>query len=150
VAPFDGDLDDYQRYLLDEAKRQRESARESAREETAARKAPVAEAPTDIDNIASASSTGLSAQEQRKQDAVRRQQLTERTRPIKRALEQAEARIATLTQNKARLEQRLCTPLPAPEIADIGRQLKTVIDELDALEGEWISLSEQMEQTAAA
>jgi hypothetical protein len=40
--------------------------------------------------------------------------------------------------------------LPAPEIADTGRQLKTVIDELDALEGEWLSLSEQMEQTAAA
>jgi len=150
VAPFDGDLDDYQRYLLDEAKRQRESARESAREETAARKAPVADAPADIDNIAPASSTGLSAQEQRKQDAARRQQLTERTRPIKRALEQAEARMATLAQDKARLEQRLCTPLPAPEIADTGRQLKTVIDELDALEGEWLSLSEQMEQTAAA
>ena len=27
VAPFDGDLDDYQRYLLDEAKRMREAAR---------------------------------------------------------------------------------------------------------------------------
>ena len=27
VAPFDGDLDDYQRYLLDEAKRLREEAR---------------------------------------------------------------------------------------------------------------------------
>jgi ATP-binding cassette subfamily F protein 3 len=150
VAPFDGDLDDYQRYLLDEAKRQRESARESAREETAARKAPVAGAPADIDNIAPSSSTGLSTHEQRKQDAARRQQLTERTRPIKRALELAEARMATLAQDKARLEQRLCTPLPAPEIADTGRQLKTVIDELDALEGEWLCLSEQMEQTAAA
>jgi len=150
VAPFDGDLDDYQRYLLDEAKRQRESARESAREETAARKAPVAGAPADIDNIAPSSSTGLSTHEQRKQDTARRQQLTERTRPIKRALELAEARMATLAQDKARLEQRLCTPLPAPEIADTGRQLKTVIDELDALEGEWLCLSEQMEQTAAA
>jgi len=110
----------------------------------------VADAPADIDNIAPASSTGLSAQEQRKQDAARRQQLTERTRPIKRALEQAEARMAMLAQDKARLEQRLCTPLPAPEIADTGRQLKTVIDELDALEGEWLCLSEQMEQTAAA
>ncbi len=31
VAPFDGDLDDYQRYLLDEAKRLRELAREATR-----------------------------------------------------------------------------------------------------------------------
>ncbi len=30
VAPFDGDLDDYQRYLLDEAKRQREAAKQAA------------------------------------------------------------------------------------------------------------------------
>ena len=31
VEPFDGDLDDYQRYLLDEAKRQREAAKEQAK-----------------------------------------------------------------------------------------------------------------------
>jgi ATP-binding cassette subfamily F protein 3 len=30
IAPFDGDLDDYQRYLLDEAKRSRESERRAA------------------------------------------------------------------------------------------------------------------------
>ncbi len=30
VSPFDGDLDDYQRYLLDEAKRQREEAKRTA------------------------------------------------------------------------------------------------------------------------
>jgi ATP-binding cassette subfamily F protein 3 len=30
VSPFDGDLDDYQRYLLDEAKRQREEAKRPA------------------------------------------------------------------------------------------------------------------------
>ncbi len=36
IAPFDGDLDDYQRYLLDEAKRSREAASESNRERRAA------------------------------------------------------------------------------------------------------------------
>ena len=149
VEPFDGDLDDYQRYLLDEAKRQREAARESAKEETAARKsaapapAPVAAA------VAPAAPTGASAQEQRKQDASRRQQLTEKTRPIKRALEQTKARMATLTDDKARLEQRLCSPLPAQEIAETGRQLKAVSDALDVLEGEWLALSEQMEHTTA-
>jgi ATP-binding cassette subfamily F protein 3 len=30
VEPFDGDLDDYQRYLLDEGKRQRDSLKETA------------------------------------------------------------------------------------------------------------------------
>jgi ATP-binding cassette subfamily F protein 3 len=151
VEPFDGDLDDYQRYLLDEAKRQREAARESAKEETAARKsatpapAPVAAAP-----VAPAAPTGASAQEQRKQDAARRQQLAEKTRPIKRALEQAEARMAVLTQEKARLEARLCSPLPAADIAEAGRQLKAASDELETLEGEWLLLGEQLEQVSAA
>ena len=76
--------------------------------------------------------------------------MNEKTRPIKRALEQAEARMAALTLDKARLEQRLCSPLPAAEIAETGRQLKATSDELDALESEWLSLSEQMEHTAAA
>ncbi len=151
VAPFDGDLDDYQRYLLDEAKRQRESARESAREETAARKAPAAAAVVAApEKVMQTASVGLSGQDQRKRDATRRQQVIEKARPIKRALEQAEIRMASLTQDKARLEQRLCNPLPATEIAETGRQLKVVSEELDALEGEWLALSEQMEHTNAA
>ena len=59
VGPFDGDLDDYQRYLLDEAKRQRELAKLEAAAESAALKAaapapavaaakPVAIAPVSI------------------------------------------------------------------------------------------------------
>jgi ATP-binding cassette subfamily F protein 3 len=32
VEPFDGDLDDYQRYLLDEAKRQKDGQREAVKE----------------------------------------------------------------------------------------------------------------------
>ena len=32
VEPFDGDLDDYQRYLLDEAKRQREEAKKASQQ----------------------------------------------------------------------------------------------------------------------
>lgn len=49
------------------------------------------------------------------------------------------------------LEQRLATPLPPAEIADVGRRLKAVGDELAALEDEWLRLSgeiEAIEQTA--
>ena len=41
VAPFDGDLDDYQRYLLDEAKRLRELARQESAVAAAPAPAPV-------------------------------------------------------------------------------------------------------------
>jgi ATP-binding cassette subfamily F protein 3 len=150
VAPFDGDLDDYQRYLLDEARRQRDEARESAREEAEARKSPARPAPAAIALTAPTTGSGLSAQEQRKRDAAQRTQLAEKARPLKRALEQTEARIAELTLAKADLEQRLCGPLPAAELADAGRQLKAASAELDTLEGEWLALSEQLEHTLSA
>jgi ATP-binding cassette subfamily F protein 3 len=87
VEPFDGDLDDYQRYLLDEARRQRDEARESAREEAEARKSPARPAPAAIALTAPTTGFGLSAQEQRKRDAAQRTQLAEKARPLKRALE---------------------------------------------------------------
>ena len=43
VGPFDGDLDDYQRYLLDEAKRQRELAKTEAAADSAAAKIAMAQ-----------------------------------------------------------------------------------------------------------
>src|SRR6476469_6614146 len=45
VEPFDGDLDDYQKYLLDEAKRQREEAKKATIAGTAANIVPAAAAP---------------------------------------------------------------------------------------------------------
>ena len=146
VAPFEGDLDDYQRYLLDEAKRLRELAATQNTPDSIASSADStsAEAPKP-------SQPTLNPAEQRRLDAQRRQQLAEKTRPLKRALEKAEQRMQTLGAEQTALEQRLATPLPPAEIADAGRRLKAVGDELDALEDEWLRLSgeiEAIEQTA--
>ena len=146
VAPFEGDLDDYQRYLLDEAKRLRELAATQNTPDSIASSADStsAEAPKP-------SQPTLNPAEQRRLDAQRRQQLAEKTRPLKRALEKAEQRMQTLGAEHTALEQRLATPLPPAEIADAGRRLKAVGDELAALEDEWLRLSgeiEAIEQTA--
>jgi ATP-binding cassette, subfamily F, member 3 len=132
VMPFDGDLDDYQRYLLDEAKRLREEARVEARAETAV----VPEAPP--------------PQAQRKQDAQARQQLAARAKPLKRELEQADKRMAELNSEKVALETRMGTPLPPAELAVCGRQLKAINDELDALEERWLALSGDLEAIETA
>jgi ATP-binding cassette, subfamily F, member 3 len=127
ITPFDGDLDDYQRYLLDEAKRLREEARIEARaESTVAAPAP---AP----------------QEQRKHDAQSRQQLAARAKPLKRQLEQAEQRMAELNKVKATLEARLAAPVPPAELAKAGKELKAANDELHALEERWLALSGDLE-----
>jgi ATP-binding cassette subfamily F protein 3 len=125
VSPFDGDLDDYQKYLLDEAKR----LREVAKQETIAAAAPPAAPVHDT----------------RKQDAQLRQQQSARSKPLKRELEQAEKRMAELNAEKAGLEARVATALPPAEIARAGKRMKELGDELHALEERWLALSADLE-----
>ncbi len=126
VGPFDGDLDDYQRYLLDESRRLREQAR-------AAAPAPTAAPAPD-------------AREQRRLDAQARQQLAEKTRPLKRELETIDQRLALLAQEKAQLEERLMQQLPPAEIAECGRRLKTCTEEVERLEEKWLDVSATLEE----
>jgi len=147
IAPFDGDLDDYQRYLLDEAKRLRELAKQDA---AAADPQP---APRETKAkpviVAAAASAPVTPQAQRKQDAQQRQQLATRLKPIKRELEQAEQRMAQLHKEQAALEARLATALPPAEIAQAGQRLKAVTGELGALEERWLALSGDLESAEA-
>ncbi|WP_287740453.1 ATP-binding cassette domain-containing protein [Diaphorobacter sp.] len=138
VAPFDGDLDDYQRYLLEESKRLRELAR-------AAEQAVVAEVapPT-----ATAAPPLRDAREQRRQEAQARQQLAEKTRPLKRELEKIDQRLEALNREKAQLEERLMQPLPPAEIAECGRRLKDCTEEVTALEEKWLDVSSALEELA--
>jgi len=141
IAPFDGDLDDYQRYLLDEAKRLREQAKLDA----AAGPAVVA-APTPAP---ASSEPRANPQDQRKQQAQQRQQLAAKLKPIRRDLEQAEKRIAVLEQEKEAVQARMATPLPAADIAEAGRRLKAITDELGQLEERWMELSGTIEAAEA-
>ncbi|NMM77030.1 ABC-F family ATP-binding cassette domain-containing protein [Acidovorax sp. SRB_24] len=168
VGPFDGDLDDYQRYLLDEAKRQRELAKTEAVASAAAKAAALATAaapaPVSIAVSASVASAGgqkvpastdhsappaRDARDQRKQDALARQQQAEKLRPLKRELEKIDQRLAELAAERTALEERLTQALPPAEIADCGRRLKASGDETAALEERWLELSGQLEAAAS-
>jgi ATP-binding cassette subfamily F protein 3 len=118
VEPFDGDLDDYQRYLLDEAKRQREEAKEAAK---APAKPVVATTATKIKTKGDTSPK------------------------VKKELQDVEARMAELNTQGAALESRLSTNPHPSEIAEIGRSLKVVNDELAQLEDRWLDLSNRLE-----
>ena len=144
IAPFDGDLDDYQRYLLDMAKQSREAQRQEQKDlqrGNAATPAVVA--------VAAPAPSANRSPEQRKQDSQRRQQLAEQLRPLKKELEQNEKRTAALSQQKIQLEARLSQPASPKDMADAGRELKTVNDEIDALELRWLDLTEQIEGASA-
>jgi ATP-binding cassette, subfamily F, member 3 len=120
VEPFDGDLDDYQRYLLDEAKRQREIAKEAAK----AGVAPASTAPV------AAVKTGPTAEDLRK---------------WKKELLQVDERMATLNQEGAELEAKLSTNPHPSVIAEAGKRLKLVNTELQSLEEQWLYLTTQLE-----
>ncbi|MDR2852553.1 MAG: ATP-binding cassette domain-containing protein [Burkholderiaceae bacterium] len=156
VSDFDGDLDDYQQYLLDQARRARDALREAARKATAETTGSAtgsgAGAAADGATQASASHTAratapptLTPREQRQLEAQIRQQRQERQRPLQRELAHIDQRLNAATSERTALEQRLCEPLPPAEIADTGRRLKALTDEISALEERWLALSEQIE-----
>jgi ATP-binding cassette subfamily F protein 3 len=122
IDPFDGDLDDYQRYLLDEAKRQREAAKQAAA------------APAPVAKPAAAPAVKMAPKK-----------MDNRTRQLQREFEQVEARIAALGEEKTALEARLGSTLPAAEIAELSQRFQQVNEELHKLEERWLELSAGIE-----
>ena len=149
VEPFDGDLDDYQKYLLEESKRLREVAKNSARDTATPIQSVAAEPSAPVVEVRQAvvvpPTPGLSSAEQRKLDAQKRQQLAAQTRPLKRELEQNEQRMASIETEKNQLEQLLTTPISPSDMADAGRRLKALAEEVARLEERWLELTQQLE-----
>jgi len=143
IKPFDGDLDDYQRYLLDESKRLREEAKANEAsasvqiaKQTEATKATPIEAKPLVPNRSA---------EQKKQDALLRQQKSALEKPLKKSIEQADQKMAQLEAQKQALESKLATPLAPTEIAELGKQLKAIHTELTDLEVKWLAWTEELE-----
>ncbi|MCZ2104745.1 MAG: ATP-binding cassette domain-containing protein [Comamonadaceae bacterium] len=132
VLPFDGDLDAYQRYLLDESRRLRESARHEPAQTSAS------DTPT------------IDPREARRLAAQARQQLAEKTRPMRTELATLEQRMATLEARLSALQSELATPLSPTRIAEAGRELKTVTDTLGACEERWLEISQELEELTQA
>jgi ATP-binding cassette subfamily F protein 3 len=125
IRPFDGDLDDYQQYLLEESRRLRDEARAAS--------AALAE-PAVSDTAT----------------APARPALPSLLRPLQRELATIDQRLAVLQDEKASLEARLADqPTPA-QIAEAGRRLKALEPQLTALEERWLELSAQIETLGAA
>jgi ATP-binding cassette subfamily F protein 3 len=127
VEPFDGDLDDYQRYLLDESKRLREEIKQAgkAAEAPAAKPEPV---PVAANKLVSSG----------------------KIKSLKQKLEKLDKSMAALQAEKAAFEARLGGTLSVEEITETGKQLQHVIDELAIEEGEWLELSGEIEALEAA
>ncbi len=126
VQPFDGDLDDYQRWLL-------ERSREAARAETR-RDKPAGH-----------------RREDRRAAAQERQARAERIKPLKKELIRLDHRLGVLFHERDALEAGFADAALAPEaMAEQGRKLKATTDEIERLESRWLELSTQIDALGAA
>jgi ATP-binding cassette subfamily F protein 3 len=155
IKPFDGDLDDYQRYLLDESKRLREEAananNQSNKPAIVTAAALTTAASTESNQsltqeiVQPAKQNVAQSQEQRKLEAQQRQQLAQKTKPLKKSLDQTEKRIAELNSEKTDIENKFTTSIPPQEIAELGQRLKLINEELESLEEKWLNITSEIE-----
>ncbi len=135
VEPFDGDLDDYQKWLLEQSRETARAAREAA------------SAPVGTANAPGAESGAANRREERKAQAAARQKVEAQARPLKKEQAQIEQRLTAVQAEQARLLEGLGLPdVPPAERADQGRRLKQLEDEVEQLELRWLELGEALEQ----
>ena len=118
IAPFDGDLDDYQQFLFEEAKRLKALAQSEA-----VASAPKA-APVIIKN---------SKPSQQQKTFQKQQQLVE-------------SDMQGLELEKTRLLEAMSATTVTDELMALGKQLKVAENKLSELEVQWLELLESSEQ----
>ncbi|HMW64146.1 MAG TPA: ATP-binding cassette domain-containing protein [Accumulibacter sp.] len=125
LAPFAGDLDDYQRFLLDEARRNRDALRERTK--------PAAKPNPSAGTAGPSAKLALSSLK-----ALAREQLV------------VEQKLQRLQAHQRTLEERLPATMQATELAEIGRELQQLAEEISVREEEWLALAEQIDLAESA
>jgi ATP-binding cassette subfamily F protein 3 len=155
VSTFDGDLDDYQKWLQEQAKEvaqaaraARDAGRKGNSDKAAADVPPPAPSqPEPASPQATAPAPPPQSREDRKAQAQARQALNEQAKPLKAELRQIDQRMAQAAAEQARLNDTLADPkLPGAERAEQGKRLKALGDEIEQLESRWLELTEALEQ----
>jgi len=137
VKPFDGDLDDYQRWLL-------ETSRELAR---AQRGSPSAKSVATVPDVAAAPAN---KRDDRKATAQARQKLADRAKPLRADVAKVEQRLAGLTREGAAVESEMAqSHTTSVRLGELGKRLKRIGEETEQLEGRWLELTAQIDALMA-
>ena len=126
VQSYDGDLDDYRRYLLDRAKAERAVAKGAAERDA-----------------------GPNKKDQRRAAAEARTALA----PLKRKATDAEALVTKLSEEKRKIEAKMADPAlytgPSDKLTKLQIDLGTVEKKLATAEENWLEALEAYESAAA-
>jgi ATP-binding cassette subfamily F protein 3 len=142
ISDFTGDMDGYQRYLLEESKKLREAA--------------LSEEDQDALNTQSISLKGMSKQE-KKAHSQKKSQLSQQLQPLKKQLQKEEATLQALEMEKQSqltlLTQDLSSDASASakqtlldKAAQAAKRLKAIEIEITQTEERWLKLQEQIEE----
>jgi ATP-binding cassette subfamily F protein 3 len=137
LAPFDGDLDDYQRWLLEQSRAAARALRSESSEAPAAAAATPRAAGNQPRTV------------ERKAAAAARQQRADAAKPLKRELNLVDNRLGVLFAEREALEAEAADPeFDGEQRAENGRRLKAVGVEIEALEARWLELSTKLDDIA--
>jgi ATP-binding cassette subfamily F protein 3 len=143
LQPFDGDLDDYQRWLAEEH-----------RARSAQRLSKEAPSHTPVATSGVPQQAPSHRREDRKAAAAARQEMAQRTRPLKQELQRIEDRLAAIAEQRSALEARVLQGsaaggLSAADRAETGRTLHGLQEEEAALEHRWLELGQTLQELQA-
>ncbi len=142
VSTFDGDLDDYQKWLQDQARAVAAAARATRepREVPADPKAAPVQAPA-------ADESAGNRKDDRKANAQARQRAAEQAKPLKAELKRIDTRLAAAQAESEQVTEQLGqATLSGAERAEQGKRLKALGDEIEALESRWLALTDEIDQ----
>jgi ATP-binding cassette, subfamily F, member 3 len=123
LSPFDGDLDDYQRWLQEQAKEAAKAAK-----------------------AGSSSMANSSSRDGRKAATQARLQGTEQLRPLQQRVTLMEKEIPTLESQKKSAAEEMSRSDCSPErMAELGKQFKNLEQQLTTLENEWLETQSKIE-----
>ena len=136
VQPFDGDLEDYQKWLSNEQKLENQPIDQEDKIEKEVIKKEV------IQNI-----SALDRKEQKRKEAERRAQM----QPLKKQLEKEEQILERLTSQLQTLEQQLADPIvyeadKKSELTELLLKQSQLKNELEETELRWLDVQQQLEE----
>ena len=143
LGPFDGDLDDYQKWLLEQSK---VAARAARQEAAAPRAAPgIASVPAPL----LGAPVAANSRDERKAAAQMRQQRSEAARPLRQEVKRIDNKLGVLFAERDAREAGLAQPdIDTAQLADSGKRLKAIVTQIEQLEARWLELSTQLDDIA--
>ena len=159
VTPFDGDLDDYQRWLLEVARAVAKgqptplppSALPAEAAPPAVAAATEAKAKKAATTAAASPSAARGARDDREAEKRARARRAEATRPLRIEIQRIDERLVRLGAERTEVQALLAATGTRPEdYAELGRRLAHVEAEVQQLEERWLQAHDELEALQGA